>query len=65
MLPVLGTVLVLAAGAGGVASAVLGSRVGTWVGDHSYALYLWHWPLIVLWKRVFRGARSAFSTAPP
>ncbi|BBZ62400.1 acyltransferase family protein [Mycolicibacterium monacense] len=50
LLPVTGTALVLAAGVGGEPrfQPVLGNRVSTYVGDLSYALYLVHWPVIVL-----------------
>lgn len=50
-LPVLGTLLVLAFGATeGRASVarVLGVPPVTWLGDHSYGIYLWHWPLLVI-----------------
>lgn len=43
-LPVLGAVLVI--GAGSVASW-LRVRPIQWLGDHSYSVYLWHWPLLV------------------
>jgi peptidoglycan/LPS O-acetylase OafA/YrhL len=49
LLPVFGTALILVAGMAtnrGV-TAVLGMRPAVWVGDVSYGLYLWHWPLIV------------------
>lgn len=51
LLPVLGGVMLLAAGGAqrpGAVTAVLQVRPLTWVGDVSYSLYLWHWPVIVL-----------------
>ncbi|WP_232677502.1 acyltransferase family protein [Nocardioides sp. R-C-SC26] len=53
LLPVLGSAAVLLAGAGGHAREPLPIRalgVGPLrvVGDWSYSLYLWHWPLLVL-----------------
>lgn len=55
--PVAGTTLLLVAGTGG------GSRVSDWlsapalvaIGDASYSLYLWHWPLIVLAEAILPG----------
>ncbi len=57
MLPVLATVLIVAAGgAAGDGNeafrfgpgALLGRAPMQWVGRHSYAIYLWHWPALVL-----------------
>ncbi|MQW75858.1 acyltransferase family protein [Nocardioides sp. dk4132] len=53
LLPVVGALLVLVAGAGGhprepFPIRALGVRPMRVVGDWSYSLYLWHWPLLVL-----------------
>ena len=50
LVPVAGTLLVLVSGAAVPESRLLEARPMVWLGDHSYALYLVHWPLIVFWK---------------
>ena len=48
--PVLGAALIICAGVGGEQKylQVLTNRVSTYIGDISYSLYLWHWPIIIL-----------------
>ena len=52
MVPVLGTAAVIVAGGGGALpwspGRALSPRPLQWVGKHSYAIYLWHWPALVL-----------------
>jgi peptidoglycan/LPS O-acetylase OafA/YrhL len=52
LLPVLATMAVIIGGTSTVADwapvRVLALAPLTWVGRHSYALYLWHWPALVL-----------------
>ncbi|WP_282837173.1 acyltransferase family protein [Microbacterium flavum] len=51
LLPAIGTAAVIAAGSLGARtrfSPVFEWRPVQWVGDVSYSLYLWHWPLIVV-----------------
>jgi peptidoglycan/LPS O-acetylase OafA/YrhL len=52
MLPVLATVLVIVAGGAGGSPmgpvVALRHPVALWIGRHSYAIYLWHWPVLVL-----------------
>jgi peptidoglycan/LPS O-acetylase OafA/YrhL len=55
IVPVLGAVLVIVAGMpsvtpeapAGLVPRMLGRKPMTYVGDISYSLYLWHWPVIV------------------
>lgn len=49
LLPVLGTALVILAGA--TQSRITGNPVFAWIGLNSYSIYLWHWPLVVLLHR--------------
>jgi peptidoglycan/LPS O-acetylase OafA/YrhL len=53
LLPVIATAAVVAAGTGAVRAswgpaALLDRRPLQWIGRHSYAIYLWHWPALVL-----------------
>ncbi|MEU0267867.1 acyltransferase family protein [Nocardioides sp. NPDC006303] len=48
LVPTLGTVALLASGANAPTAKLLAIKPLRYVGDISYSLYLWHWPLIVL-----------------
>ena len=50
LLPVLGTAGLIAAICAGRASRALGSKPMVAVGLLSYSLYLWHWPVFVLFR---------------
>lgn len=59
LLPVVGTLLLMAAGESGAANPItslLATRPMVKIGDWSYSIYLWHWPFIVfaatLWPTV-------------
>lgn len=55
VVPTVGTVLVIGGSAGsGALGRVLGSGIAQWVGDRSYGIYLWHWPMLVF-LRPFAG----------
>jgi peptidoglycan/LPS O-acetylase OafA/YrhL len=64
LLPVTGTMLLIHAGTSGTnrVSAALATKPMVKVGDWSYSIYLWHWPLIALatqhWPQ-WRDARLA------
>ncbi len=64
LLPVLGTVLIIAAGPATGLSRVLGCRPLVFVGGISYPLYLWHWPAIVFWRMVSYDASVAGNLVP-
>lgn len=53
LLPTMGAVfLILGNEARGAAATLLGMQPLRFIGDISYAIYLWHWPLIVVAKHI-------------
>ena len=64
LLPVTGTAVLIAAGlASNPVSHVLASRPAVLVGDWSYSLYLWHWPIIVFALLLWPGPATAVVAA--
>ena len=62
LLPVGGAALVVMAGIGGEprGNVLLTNRFSRYVGDISYSLYLWHWPVIVILGAMFDTQGAAY-----
>ncbi len=60
LLPVVGTALLLFAGSGApnIATRVLSLHSLVLMGDWSYSVYLWHWPLVVFARQIWPGRQG-------
>lgn len=64
LLPVVGTVLIVAGGIGGPSGGtglVLGIAPMRWIGKISFSVYLWHWPVLIIAEE--RSATPLSNTA--
>jgi peptidoglycan/LPS O-acetylase OafA/YrhL len=64
VLPVLGAALVIAAGPLTWVNRALSVRALVFLGGISYPLYLWHWPIIVFYRRFHYASSSAGALVP-
>ncbi|MFZ3417163.1 acyltransferase family protein [Arthrobacter sp. 3Tela_A] len=59
LLPTLGAAAIIVAGMNGRSQSGVGALLSlgpfTWIGNISYSLYLWHWPLIVVGTYLLNG----------
>lgn len=55
LLPVFATALVLLHPARGVSKKILSNPIMVWLGELSFSLYLWHWPVLAL-LRYYTGS---------
>ena len=68
LIPVLGTVAVIWAGTPQrwwAPTRLVGLRPVQWVGDLSYSMYLWHWPLIIIAPYVIGQAQLSIVVKAP
>lgn len=57
LLPVAGAALILLTPkAGGISQQLLANKAMVWLGELSYSLYLWHWPVLAL-LRYYTGSQ--------
>lgn len=63
LFPVLGTALLIAYAPGTAVGWILSTKPMVWIGKISFSLYLWHWPIIVLYKARFGDKLSGEDTA--
>lgn len=60
LLPTFGAAaLLIGADQSTILSRVLSAKPAIWIGDRSYSLYLWHWPLIIFSEQLFTGSAVA------
>jgi len=60
--PTLGACCVIAAGQTGSkvgADRILASRPLAYIGDISYSLYLWHWPILIFYRAIFNEVEAS------
>lgn len=62
VLPCVGTALLIAYGPGTMSVRGLSLGPVRWLGQISYSVYLWHWPLIALWSMQFGASLSWIET---
>ena len=64
VLPVLGTALIISAGASCWVNRALSLRPLVFLGAISYPLYLWHWPIIVFYRMLHYEGSAAEALLP-